>query len=98
MDDQWIYGSDPANLAALLVVVAGAVLGFRDWWMAGEVSDELDRAVGHDRFLGLLGLMLCAFFVLPIAAQAIAGRVKQHSHAQRPLASGNPATNDGHLR
>jgi hypothetical protein len=66
------FGIHAANLVALLAVVAGAVLGFRDWRMAGEVSDELDRAAGHDRFLGLLGLMLCAFFVLPIAAQAIA--------------------------
>jgi hypothetical protein len=61
-----------ANAVALLLVLAGAVLGFRDWRNAGEVSDELDRPSGHGRFLGLLGLMLCAFFVLPILAQATA--------------------------
>ena len=62
-----------ANLVALAVVLVGATLGFRDWRRAGEVSDELDRPSGHARFLGLLGLMLCLFFALPIALQGVAG-------------------------
>jgi len=60
------------NLAALLAVLAGAALGYRDMRMVGEVSDELDRPPGHGRFLSLLGLMLCAFFALPIVMQGVA--------------------------
>jgi hypothetical protein len=64
-----------ANLVALVVVSVGALLGWRAWRRAGDVSDELDRPRGRSRFLSLLGLLLCLFFLLPIALQGVAGLI-----------------------
>jgi hypothetical protein len=60
------------NFLALFVAVAGAVVGFRRWRERAPISDELDRAESHARFLSLLGLMLSGFSVLPILAQIFA--------------------------
>jgi hypothetical protein len=60
-----------ANLVALAVVAFGGALAWRDWRRAGRhVSDERAPPAGRQRFLGLLGLMLCALFGLAIVAQA----------------------------
>jgi hypothetical protein len=64
-----------ANVVALAIVLVGAALGLRGWRRTGSVSDELDRPSGRARFLGLLGLMLCLFFALPIVLQGVAGLI-----------------------
>ena len=60
------------NLLALIAAASGAVVGFRRWRERSPISDELDQAVSHARFLSLLGLMISAFTILPILAQTIA--------------------------
>jgi hypothetical protein len=59
------------NLAALMLVLIAGVLAWRDWQRPGpDISDELAAPAGRARFLGLVGMMLCALFGLAIIAQA----------------------------
>jgi hypothetical protein len=60
------------NLIALTVVVIAGALAWRDGLRAGQqFSDEADPPEGRQRFLGMLGLMLCLLFGLVIVAQTI---------------------------
>jgi hypothetical protein len=59
------------NLVALLLVALAGATAWRDWRRAGgHVFDELPPRAGRARFLGLVGMMLCALFGLAIIAQA----------------------------
>lgn len=60
------------NLAALLLVILAGVMAWRDWRRPGrDTSDEAAPPEGRQRFLGLVGLMLCLLFGLAIVAQTI---------------------------
>lgn len=60
------------NLAALLVVVLAGAFAWRDWRGPGrQVSDEDAPPEGRQRFLGMVGLMLCLLFGMVIVAQTI---------------------------
>jgi hypothetical protein len=60
------------NLVALAVVLFAGALAWRDLRRAGrQGSDERAPPEGRQRFLGLVGLMLCVLFGLAIVAQTI---------------------------
>jgi hypothetical protein len=60
------------NLAALAAVLFAGALAWRDLRRAGrQVSDEGAPPEGRQRFLGLVGLILCLLFGPVIVAQTI---------------------------
>jgi hypothetical protein len=60
------------NLGALAMVALAGAFAWRDWRSTGRhVSDERAPPEGRQRFLGLVGLTLCALFGLVILAQTI---------------------------
>jgi hypothetical protein len=74
----WVCNGGPSivlhlvNLLALVVAACGIVIALRRWPKFAGASGESDRPASHAHFLVLLGLMLSAFFLLPIVAQTIA--------------------------
>ena len=62
------------TLAAVLLAAAGGYVSWRDWQAAGRGSpDETDGGpTARTRFLGALGVIVSAMFVLLIIAQGVA--------------------------
>lgn len=60
------------SAAALLLIVAGCVLSWRDWRRRTGASDANNRPPDRARFLSLGGFMLCLLFGLVVLADAFA--------------------------
>jgi hypothetical protein len=60
------------SAAALLLIIAGSLLSWRDWRQRAGAGDTDNRAAARARFLALSGFMLCLLFGLVVLADAFA--------------------------
>jgi hypothetical protein len=58
--------------AALLLVLAGGVLSWRDWSRRRQASSEDAQADGRAHFLAATGLLMCALFALAVLMEGAA--------------------------
>jgi len=66
------WATHAVSAAALLLIIAGSVLSWRDWQRRGMAGDIDNRAPARARFLALGGFMLCLLFGLVVLADALA--------------------------
>src|SRR5438094_5069689 len=60
------------SAAALLLIIAGGVLSWRDWRRRATAGDIDNRPPDRARFLSLGGFLLCLLFGLVVLADALA--------------------------
>ena len=57
------------TIAALLLSLAGSVVGWQSWRKSGDSDDAAGSAIGRSRFMALGGMTLSVMFAVVILAQ-----------------------------
>jgi hypothetical protein len=75
---QWTCGGGPPVVLRIVTLFALAAIGLgaRASWLVlrrvpGDVAEDGGRSDQRGRFMGLLGLLMCAFFALVVVATAV---------------------------